>query len=280
MADPRRPEHNAPPLTRVRLRDAAVATSAAYERYYTIQGQRYSHIFDPRTGRPAAGVASSTVIARDSTIANALATTLCVLSPAEGVRLVEATPGAACLVIGADGKGYRSAGFAAYEVAEQEEKDKDRAQAGKWPAANQVAITFTLIPAKQRPKRPYVAVWIEDAQGKPVRTLEVWGRQPRWQPQLYQWWKLHGKDTKFVNAVTRATRPAGKYTVVWDGLDDRKMPVEPATYKVQVEVHREHGKYVRQTGSLKCGGPDPVSITLAKTAETAETQVRYGPKGK
>jgi hypothetical protein len=91
---------------------------------------------------------------------------------------------------------------------------------------------------------------------------------------------LHGKDTDFVNAVTRATRAAGKYTVVWDGLNDKQMPVEPGTYKVQVEVHREHGKYVRQTGSLQCGGPNPVTITLAKTAETDETQVRYGPKGK
>jgi thiamine biosynthesis lipoprotein ApbE len=277
VADPKRPEHNAPVLTRVRLRDVAIATSAAYERYYTIDGRRYSHIFDPRTGRPAAGVSSSTVIAPDSAVANALATTLCVLPPEEGVRLVEATPGAACLVVDADGDEFRSAGFAAYELPQEGEKKE---QAGKWPAGNQVSVTFTLIPAKLRPKRPYVAIWIEDEKGKPVRTITVWGTQPRWQPTLYTWWKLHGKNTDLVNAVTRATRPAGKYTVVWDGLDDSKKPVEPGTYKVQVEVHREHGKWVRQTGSLQCGGPDPVSITLAKTAETEDTQVKYGPKGK
>src|SRR5262249_11849846 len=63
VQDPFHPQDNAPPLTLVDLRDRAVATSGGYERYYSVGGKRHSHIFDPRTGRPAEGVASATVVA-------------------------------------------------------------------------------------------------------------------------------------------------------------------------------------------------------------------------
>jgi thiamine biosynthesis lipoprotein ApbE len=111
VQDPFHPEDNAPPLALLRVENRAVATSGGYERYYTIGGKRYSHIFDPRTGQPAAGVASATVVAGANVTANALATTLCVLSPEEGLRLVAATPGAECLIVAADGRQFRSAGW-------------------------------------------------------------------------------------------------------------------------------------------------------------------------
>ena len=88
VQDPFHPEENAVPLMTLRARDRAIATSAAYERPYRIGNRRYSHIFDPRTGRPAEGIASATVVADDNVAANALATTLCVLTPEEGLKLV------------------------------------------------------------------------------------------------------------------------------------------------------------------------------------------------
>jgi len=45
------------------LRDAALSTSGNYENYFEVDGKRYSHILDPRTGLPVAGIASCTVIA-------------------------------------------------------------------------------------------------------------------------------------------------------------------------------------------------------------------------
>src|SRR5262249_25826172 len=71
VQDPFRPEGNAPVVAAFRLNDRAIATSGGYQRFYTINGRRYSHIFDPRTGRPVESVASSTVIARDNVTANA-----------------------------------------------------------------------------------------------------------------------------------------------------------------------------------------------------------------
>ena len=69
------------------LRDAAVCTSGNYARFVTIDGRRYSHIVDPRSGRPAQEAASVTVIAPDALTADAWATALAVLGRAGLDRL-------------------------------------------------------------------------------------------------------------------------------------------------------------------------------------------------
>lgn len=61
-------------LARVRLRDAALGTSGAGEQYVDADGVRYGHVIDPRTGWPAAGVVSATVICDRAAIADALST--------------------------------------------------------------------------------------------------------------------------------------------------------------------------------------------------------------
>jgi len=87
------------------LTDAAVATSGDYHRSFEIAGRRYSHIFDPRTGRPVQGRPSVTVVslpagaARPSAAdADAWATALSVLGPA-GLGLVEQRPGLEALIV-------------------------------------------------------------------------------------------------------------------------------------------------------------------------------------
>src|SRR6185312_13275285 len=74
IADPHSPADNADPIARVMVRDRAIATSGDYRRGVTINGRRYSHIVDPRTGAPAQDVVSSTVIASNPADAGALAT--------------------------------------------------------------------------------------------------------------------------------------------------------------------------------------------------------------
>lgn len=69
----------------VPLRDLAIATSGDYRIFFETDGQRYSHLLDPRTGRPVAHrLASVSVLAESCTQADALATTLLVLGPEEG----------------------------------------------------------------------------------------------------------------------------------------------------------------------------------------------------
>lgn len=90
------------------LHDAAVSTSGDAEQFMVVDGVRYSHIFDPRTGRALNGRSSVTVVARDGTTADALATAASVLGGARGTRLADDTPGAAALIVDARGDRVRT----------------------------------------------------------------------------------------------------------------------------------------------------------------------------
>ena len=79
--------------------DCAIATSGDYERFAMIGGVRYSHILDLRTGRPARGLSSVTVIAQNGTDADALATALFVMGADEGLAFVESLPGVESLMV-------------------------------------------------------------------------------------------------------------------------------------------------------------------------------------
>lgn len=71
-------------ILRLNLIDCAVATSGVQQRFHEIDGRRYSHIVDPRTGQPAEQAPSVTVIARDGITADAWATAFSVLTLEEG----------------------------------------------------------------------------------------------------------------------------------------------------------------------------------------------------
>jgi thiamine biosynthesis lipoprotein len=96
---PRRPGM----LATLAASDRAVATSGDYEQFFTIDGMRYGHVIDLRTGRPVRGVTSVTVIARTATAADALATGLYVLGAQQGLELVEGLPGTEALFVLEDG---------------------------------------------------------------------------------------------------------------------------------------------------------------------------------
>ncbi|MBI2929049.1 MAG: FAD:protein FMN transferase [Verrucomicrobia bacterium] len=100
--------------TGVAARDVAVATSGDYLRKCEINGQRYGHIIDPRTGSPVAnGCRAVSVIAPTCTIAGALSTTAFVLGPQEGLRLIEGYLGAEGCVL-TDTKRYETRRFHEY----------------------------------------------------------------------------------------------------------------------------------------------------------------------
>ncbi len=67
----------------------SIVTSGDYQRYYTVNDKRYSHIIDPSTGYPANYVRSITIVCDDSSIADALSTTLFCLSYEEGYSLLQ-----------------------------------------------------------------------------------------------------------------------------------------------------------------------------------------------
>jgi hypothetical protein len=127
------------------------------------------------------------------------------------------------------------------------------AKAPKWDPKLELAIQLDIATQKEvRVHRPYVAIWIEDKDGKPVRTISLWvqttRRGPKWIPDLRRWYrgeqdraKANGGD--LVATTSSATREAGHYTIVWDGKNDKGAYVEQGEYYICIEAAREHGTY-------------------------------------
>jgi len=97
---------------------SAVTTSGDYARGFRIGEQWFSHIIDPRTGRPVERMASVTVVAPDAMTGDALSTALSVLGPEEGLGLVESLPEVECMFLVNDGDGefsrHLSSGFSEF----------------------------------------------------------------------------------------------------------------------------------------------------------------------
>ena len=97
-----------PPTRFLLLHDAAVSTSGDAEQYVEIDGTRYSHIVDPRTGIGVVGRSSVTVVAPDATTSDGMATAVSVLGPEQGLELVRSTPGTAALIVQVTKQGPRT----------------------------------------------------------------------------------------------------------------------------------------------------------------------------
>jgi thiamine biosynthesis lipoprotein len=265
IADPLAWYDNAPPIATLDLRNAAIATSGTYA--------RGAHLTNCRTGRSPETSVAATVVASDAVTANALATTLCVTSVEEGLRLVESTPGAEALRI-ESGVLHRSSGFARLERAQAaQQQHQPQPASTSWPPGYRVTMT---LPLTAQGKRPYVAVWVDDASGNLVRGLALWGGKSKYWGDLSTLWShLHGNFDQ-LRSVTRATRSPGRYDLVWDGLDNNKKPVPPGTYRITVETNQEHGSYAKQSGTLEIGD-SPTTITLPATRNFDAVSVRYGP---
>ncbi len=91
-------------VTRLALEDEAISTSGDYERFFDEDGVRYHHILDPKTGKPAGGVRSVTIIGPDATLTDGLSTSVFVLGAERGLALVESMPGYGAVIIDAQRK--------------------------------------------------------------------------------------------------------------------------------------------------------------------------------
>jgi thiamine biosynthesis lipoprotein len=97
LEDPQRPGTAAGSIA---ITGKAVASSGDYLRCFTINGRRYGHIVDPRTGRPVAhGCVQATVVAGTCLQAGVLSTTAFVLGVPRGLEFIQAVPGAEGLIL-------------------------------------------------------------------------------------------------------------------------------------------------------------------------------------
>jgi thiamine biosynthesis lipoprotein len=95
----RHPLHPERRLAEIRLCDRALGTSGSAMQFFRHRGRRYAHILDPRTGRPAEGVLSVTVVASSAALADALSTAFFVLGPDSAQKYCESRPGIAALFV-------------------------------------------------------------------------------------------------------------------------------------------------------------------------------------
>jgi thiamine biosynthesis lipoprotein len=90
-------------LAIMELGEESVATSGDYERYFLKDGRRYHHILNPRTGYPAEGCISVTVIAGSALEADAYATAVFVMGPQKGMAFLMDKPGVEGLIVRSEG---------------------------------------------------------------------------------------------------------------------------------------------------------------------------------
>ena len=95
-------------LVNLPLEEVSLSTSGDYERFFIEDGVRYHHIIDPNTGESAKYMQSATVLADDSTTADALSTSLFVLGVKKGMELINSLPGVSAIVVDRHGKMFVS----------------------------------------------------------------------------------------------------------------------------------------------------------------------------
>jgi thiamine biosynthesis lipoprotein ApbE len=279
ISDPRADAENDPAYDSILVNDMAVATSGNYRRGENIQGHWYSHIVDPRTGWPADNILSATVAAPDASTAGALATAFNVLSPAESANLGGRIPGCEYLILTRDGRRLESKGWKDLEISpggSQAKINQNPKQASKFELLINLEIN---VQNQAFVKRPYVAVWVEDTSHAPVRTIALWRQNStKYLPELKSWFLKYRNrtttDLPFMGSISSATRPAGKYTVKWDGRDENGNPVNPGVYIIKIEIAREHGTYQLIRQELHWNGVAQ-KIDLPPNIEIASASLDY-----
>jgi FAD:protein FMN transferase len=84
--------------------DGSVATSGDYEQYFMLDGQRYAHTIDPRTGLPLTGIKSVTIIHPHAELCDALATAVYVMGVEAGMHLIHQLPDTHGMIITDDNR--------------------------------------------------------------------------------------------------------------------------------------------------------------------------------
>jgi len=287
VVDPTASAENDAPLTKLMVKNMAVATSGNYRRGYQIGDKWYSHIVDPRSGKPADHIISVTVVAPSASDAGALATAFNVLRPEESLKLLKDLPNAEALLITRDGKRIESEGWKKLEIPVEKMVAAAPVLAGAestWNTKYELAIQIEIAKIEEaRVHAPFVAVWVEDENKNTVRNLAVWYSKPKWLRDLRSWHRGNGTtyaaDAEKMSSIGSATRSAGKYILKWDGKDDSGALVKAGKYTVYIEAAREHGTHQLMSSEMNFEGSAKL-INLTGNVEIAAASLDYRKKSR
>ncbi len=87
------------PFSYMNISDMSIATSGNYEKFVMIEGKKYSHTIDPRTGLPVTGIKSVTIICPNAEMADAMATPVTIMGTVAGLHMVNQIKGLGCIII-------------------------------------------------------------------------------------------------------------------------------------------------------------------------------------
>jgi thiamine biosynthesis lipoprotein len=86
----------------------ALATSGNYEKFVMIDGKKYSHTIDPKTGLPVRGIKSVTIISPNAEIADAMATPVMIMGVKKGLYMINQIKGISCIIVDDNDQVYTS----------------------------------------------------------------------------------------------------------------------------------------------------------------------------
>jgi thiamine biosynthesis lipoprotein len=112
IRDPRGPREDV--FAVMKLADHAFSTAGDYERFFILDGKRYHHIIDPKTGWPATGTRSVTIYAPNAFLADAVDDAVFILGWKKGLDLVAGLPGVGAVVVDDNGQVHMSKGMDKY----------------------------------------------------------------------------------------------------------------------------------------------------------------------
>jgi len=96
IADPNSKHH---PFSYLKITDMAVATSGNYEKYAVIDGKKYSHTIDPKTGFPVSDIKSVTILSPSAELSDSMATPVTVMGIKIGLDLINQMKNIACIIV-------------------------------------------------------------------------------------------------------------------------------------------------------------------------------------
>ena len=96
------------PFSTMSISGTSVATSGDYEKFVCINGKRYSHTINPKTGYPVSGIKSVTIICPNAELADAMATPVMVMGTTAGLHLINQIQHMECIIIDDQDKIYTS----------------------------------------------------------------------------------------------------------------------------------------------------------------------------
>jgi thiamine biosynthesis lipoprotein len=309
VSDPRLPFVNGPLISKVQLRDQAIATSGRGPRDRLLDGKLYSSTLASNDGWATAQNISASVVAPTAAEADSLATALLTMEPARGLAMIADAPGIHAQIMSGNGQLHRSSDWSSLDdqvqfqrIANPSTTKAVRSGGGNAAAKSRSAtppgpsigksgwvIDWALQVIYEAPeanvsrreadfRTPYMAMWISDKNNRPIRTLTLVGKDPDWQRENHIWWSLYGAQApRLIQLRSSATALSGRYPTFWPGIDDAWNFVPAGEYILHIETSRERGEHTHRSIPLTLGNK-PFETQITPTAEGGGLKIVYGKR--